>query len=391
MNKAMTKYELNLCWKALAAFLLMIAAMCLSILTSCSEEDGMFERGNTETLPTVICTDKILRADTEYLLGSPVFVTNGATLTIEPGTLLKALPASGKGKAALVITKGCKIIAEGSEDMPVVMTSMLKEPGNWGGLIILGKAPLSYRGESMHCGDIPVDISYGGTDGDDNSGILRYVRVEYAGAEGGAFTFNATGKGTVIDHCQSFHSGNDGFTFNGGTVNARYLISTKAEGNGLCFQEGYDGRLQYIKVAASTLRSQWSVISCNGAERDNDRLPYTNPVIANLSTGGKTRAHELRCPVAVTCYSCLTLINSDANDMATPDGIHVQFIGGQAEKVPGTEYLLINATERESKLTADKFTLDPFFEQTSYIGAVPPGTAKEKDWTMSIWIRNTKK
>lgn len=386
----MTKEETILCRKALAAFLLLVAAMCLSILTSCSEEDGMLERGNTETLPVVICTDKILRADTEYLLGSPVFVTNGATLTMEPGTLLKALPASGKGKAALVITKGCKIIAEGSEELPVVMTSMPEEPGSWSGLIILGKASLSYRGESMYRGDIPVDISYGGTDGEDNSGILRYVRVEYAGAEGGAFTFNATGRGTVIDHCQSFRSGHDGFTFNGGTVNARYLISTKAEGNGLCFQEGYEGRLQYVKVASS-LRSQWSVISRNRAERENDGLPYTNPVIANLSTGGKARVHELRCPVAVTCHSCLTLINSDADETSIPGDMPVQLVGGQAEKVPGTEYLLINATGWASCLTADKFTLDPFFERTGYTGAVPAGTAKEKDWTMSTWIRNTKK
>ena len=103
----------------------------------------MFERESVETLPAVISADKTLYADTEYLLGKPVFVTNGATLTIQPGALLKALPAVGYGKAALVITKGCRIMAEGTEENPIVMTASVKQAGSWDGLTLLGKAPVS--------------------------------------------------------------------------------------------------------------------------------------------------------------------------------------------------------------------------------------------------------
>lgn len=102
----MTREEIIFCRKALVAFLFMVAAMCLSMLTSCSNEDEMFDRETTEVLPSVFSEDRTLYTDTEYLISKPVFVTNGATLTIQRGALLKALPASGQGKAAIVITKG---------------------------------------------------------------------------------------------------------------------------------------------------------------------------------------------------------------------------------------------------------------------------------------------
>lgn len=135
----MTREEIILCRKALVAFLFMVAAMCLSMLTSCSNEDEMFDRETTEVLPSVISEDRTLYTDTEYLISKPVFVTNGATLTIQRGALLKALPASGQGKATIVITKGCKIVANGTEDAPIVMTALIKEPGSWDGVIVLGR------------------------------------------------------------------------------------------------------------------------------------------------------------------------------------------------------------------------------------------------------------
>lgn len=101
----MTREEIIFCRKALVAFLFMVAAMCLSMLTSCSNEDEMFDR-ETEVLPSVFSEDRTLYTDTEYLISKPVFVTNGATLTIQRGALLKALPASGQGKAANCHYKG---------------------------------------------------------------------------------------------------------------------------------------------------------------------------------------------------------------------------------------------------------------------------------------------
>lgn len=190
----MTREEIILCRKALVAFLFMVAAMCLSMLTSCSNEDEMFDRETTEVLPSVISEDRTLYTDTEYLISKPVFVTNGATLTIQRGALLKALPASGQGKATIVITKGCKIVANGTEDAPIVMTALIKEPGSWDGVIVLGKAPVSYECETLYCGTVATDISYGGSEENDDSGSLQFVRVEYAGAAGGAVTFDGVSR-----------------------------------------------------------------------------------------------------------------------------------------------------------------------------------------------------
>lgn len=106
----MTREEIILCRKALVAFLFMVAAMCLSMLTSCSNEDEMFDRETTEVLPSVISEDRTLYTDTEYLISKPVFVTNGATLTIQRGALLKALPHRVKGKRRLSLQRGVRLL-----------------------------------------------------------------------------------------------------------------------------------------------------------------------------------------------------------------------------------------------------------------------------------------
>ena len=382
----MTKEEITLCWKAFAAFLLMIAAICLSVLTSCSNEDELFERETTEALPSVISEDKTLYANVEYLLSKPVFVINGATLTIQQGALLKALPALGQGKTALVITRGCRIVANGTENAPIIMTALVKEPGSWDGVIVLGKAPVSYEGETLYGGGTGVDISYGGSEEEDDSGSLRFVRVEYAGASGGAVTCDGVGGGTTIDHCQSYYSGSDGFMFNGGTVNARYLISTGASRNGLCFNEGYTGKLQYVMATAPTPKSVWSVVSCNGNDENEEVSFYTHPVIANLSTAHTNKPHGQRYPIAVSARSRLTLINSATREAVADDDIPLQLIGGQPEALPGVDYILINATGEISTLTPDKFVLDAFFERTDYEGAVAPNMEK-RDWTQAGWVK----
>ena len=357
----MTREEIIFCRKALVAFLFMVAAMCLSMLTSCSNEDEMFDRETTEVLPSVFSEDRTLYTDTEYLISKPVFVTNGATLTIQRGALLKALPASGQGKAAIVITKGCKIVANGTEDAPIVMTALIKEPGSWDGVIVLGKASVSYEYETLYCGTVATDISYGGSEGNDDSGSLQFVRVEY------------------------------GFMFNGGTVNARYLISTGASQNGLCFNEGYTGKLQYVMATAPIRKSVWSVVSCNGTGKLEVPSFYTHPVIANLSTAHDNKSHGRRYPIAVSAYSRLTLVNSSTREAVADDDIPVQLIGGQPGALPGIDYILINATREVSSLTPDRFVLDTFFERTDYEGAVAPDVMKDRDWTKAGWVRQGKK
>lgn len=126
MDKGLfTKEEVRLIWKAVVAFLFMLAAVGLSILTSCSHEDRM------------------LYADRKHLIEKPVFVTNGAMLMIQSDALLEALPVSGCGKAALVISKGRRIIANGTEDSHIILTASEKKPGLWNGVILMDGAPVA--------------------------------------------------------------------------------------------------------------------------------------------------------------------------------------------------------------------------------------------------------
>lgn len=373
--------------KRILIHLFIAATICSYLLTSCSEEDMMFERETTEALPAIISTDKMLYADTEYLISKPVFVTNGATLSIQPGTLIKAVPASGYGRAALVITRGCRLMANGTADAPIIMSALLKEEGSWDGVIMLGNAPVSYTGEDLHNSIDGADISYGGNYTEDDSGSLNYVRIEYAGAAGGAFSFDGVGRGTTVEHCQSYRSAIDGFTFNGGTVNAKYLISTTSGENGFCFNEGYVGNLQFIKATAPTPRSAWSILACNGTADTGTLKPYTHPVIANLSTDHSEKIHGVNYPIAVSSHSCITLINSGTRNAVVEDGIPYQVIGGEPNALPELEYVLINATKEKSTISPDKFILNPFFVPTNYDGAVAPDIEKDEDWTTEKWVK----
>ena len=174
--------------------------------------------------------------DTVYLLSGFVYVEDGATLNIEPGTIIRGEKDT---KGSLIITRGSKINALGTVDQPIVFTSNEPEGarnyGDWGGLIILGDAPINVPGgiAVIEGGvDTPEgDGTYGGANAADNSGSLIYVRIEYpgipfvAGNEINGLTCGGVGSGTVIDHVMVSRSGDDAFEFFGGTVNAKYLIA----------------------------------------------------------------------------------------------------------------------------------------------------------------------
>ena len=158
-----------------------------------------------------------------------MYVEDGATLTIEPGTIIKGEKSS---KGSLIVKRGGKIIANGTVDKPIVFTSNQakgsRAAGDWGGLVLLGKAPVNktpavIEGENL--------TQFGGTDAADNSGSLKYVRIEFAGIafetdkEINGLTFGGVGSGTTIDYVQVSHSGDDSYEWFGGTVNAKHLIA----------------------------------------------------------------------------------------------------------------------------------------------------------------------
>ena len=192
-----------------------------------------------------ISTNTTLYKKNTYLLQGNVYVTKNAILTIEPGTVIKG---DSDSVGTLVITKGATIIAEGKETDPIIFTSNKSErkSGDWGGVIILGDAPINKFGGS---GSLPYDIDqsktiYGGTNSQSNSGVLRYVRIEFAGKRVKGFKeFNAlslagVGSKTVLDNIMCSFSGDDSFEFFGGEVNMSKAVSYKANDDDFDFTQG---------------------------------------------------------------------------------------------------------------------------------------------------------
>lgn len=240
-----------------------------------------------------IKTDMTLKYPNTYNLKGFVYVTNGATLTIEPGVVIKGEKES---KATLIIERGGKIIAQGTAQRPIVMTSAAaagkRKPGDWGGLILLGKAPNNAGEMTIEGG---VRSKHGGTEIADNSGVLSYVRVEFAGVEYSVdneingITFGSVGSGTKIDHIQVSHSGDDSYEWFGGTVNATHLVSTCSWDDDYDTDNGFNGKIQFAVVLRDPKTADKS--SSNGFESDNNKdgstiAHRTRPVFANVSLFG---------------------------------------------------------------------------------------------------------
>lgn len=219
-----------------------------------------------------------LTNDRTWLLRGYVYVVNGATLTIEPGTIIFGEKVS---KGTLIVERGGKLIADGKPERPIVFTSQLppgqRSPGDWGGIAICGRAPMN-RGEVQLEGG-PRSM-YGGNVPDDNSGIIRYVRIEYPGIalspnnEINALTLGAVGTGTQIDHVQVSYSGDDGFEWYGGGVNAKYLVALASVDDSWDADFGYHGKVQF---GVSLVSPNFSDVSgTNGIESDNNGVPNTD-------------------------------------------------------------------------------------------------------------------
>lgn len=222
-----------------------------------------------------ISADTLWTANNRYQLQGKVYVVNGATLTIQPGTIIQGRVSSGNDAAALVITRNAKINASGTADKPIVFTSELdqlngnltaRDVGLWGGVVILGNATLNSRADSAV---IPAPITdqiegivlaggdtalgtYGGTNDDDNSGTFRYVSIRHGGAivgtanELNGLSMGGVGRGTTIEYVEVFANRDDGFEWFGGTVNARNLVAAFCGDDSFDYDQGYRGNLQFL-------------------------------------------------------------------------------------------------------------------------------------------------
>lgn len=229
------------------------------------------------------------------LTGGFIYVTNNAVLTIQPGTLIK-----GSG-STLVVTRGARIEAVGTQSQPIVFTSNQpagsRAAGDWGGVYLLGNAPINDpAGTRLGEGGIdPVLGLYGGTDPNDNSGTLKYVRIEFAGIaylpnnETNGLTCGGVGAGTTIDYVQVSHGGDDAFEWFGGTVNCKHLIANRTLDDMFDTDYGYTGKIQFAVGMSDSLVADIS--GSNGFESDNDATgttngPLTKAIITNVSLFG---------------------------------------------------------------------------------------------------------
>lgn len=253
----------------------------------------------TETLEGTISANKTLDASKVYLLKGFVYVMDGVTLTIPAGTIIRGDQGS---KASLVVTRGGKLMAEGTASKPIIFTSNKavgsRAPGDWGGLLILGKAKNNIPGgEGLIEGGFTEPLGkHGGTNDDDNSGVLKYVRVEFPGIaftsqnEINGITLGSVGRGTTLDYLQVSYSGDDSYEWFGGTVNAKHLVSIANIDDVFDFDNGYSGKLQYLVAQRDPALADQAGQS-NGIESDNSEKafttePRTRPVISNLTLIG---------------------------------------------------------------------------------------------------------
>ncbi|NUP06797.1 MAG: T9SS C-terminal target domain-containing protein [Polyangiaceae bacterium] len=236
-----------------------------------------------------------LTKDTKWTLKGVVSVPDGATLTIEAGTTIVGDKAT---LGTLVVQRGGKIDAQGTKDAPIVFTSALpageREEGDWGGVVLLGRAPINEAGGEAEVEGFQDPQLFGGDDANDSSGTLKYVRIEFGGieiADGNeinGLTLGGVGKGTTIDFVQVKNTLDDCFEFFGGTVNASHLVCFRNGDDGFDFDSGYVGSLQFLFLAQDPSIAD----DANGLECDNDAddptvTPVTNPKISNITLCGQ--------------------------------------------------------------------------------------------------------
>ena len=290
-------------WKSYS--LALIAGM--SVLTACSSDDNNDNGGNGNngngneiengtTLKGTITSDVTLTAGSTYKLSGEYIVEDGATLNIEAG--VKIISIYDDIVDYILVKQGGKINAVGTSSAPIVMTSEKEEPGAWGGIHICGKAHTNAEGGkgSSEIGG----ATYGGNDDADNSGTLKYVRVEYSGYafdsehEANGITFYGVGNGTTVEYCQAYKGSDDGFEFFGGSVNVSNLVSVSCSDDSFDWTEGWNGKAQFLvayQEAEETLGYDCDcLIEADNNENNYAATPVAHPVLKNLILVGNNSA-----------------------------------------------------------------------------------------------------
>ena len=305
-------------WKF--ATMTLVAAGMAIFATSCSDDtpNGENNGGNgndteeTYVLDQDITEDMTLESGKSYTLNGGIHVKPGVTLTIQPGVTITA--KYDDTVDYILVEQGAKIDAEGTASHPIVMTSEKKEPGAWGGLHICGYAHTNNGTGSSEIGN----ATYGGNDDSDNSGVLKYIRLEYTGYafdeehEANGVSFYGVGNGTTVEHLQAYMGSDDGFEFFGGSVNVKYLVATDCSDDSFDWTEGWDGKGQYL-VAYQAKESELGyacdcLMECDNNGTNYAASPVAHPVLSNITlvgNGSDSQGIRLRAGTEVELYNAI--------------------------------------------------------------------------------------
>lgn len=261
-------------------YYIFITILALSFATSCDGSDPAIidddedQTGTTITKTGLLTANETWTKDNIYVLSGKVVVNDGVTLTIEEGTIIKGAEGQGSLASALIVDQGGRLLAEGTADEPIIFTSVLDNIqvgekkgtnlttaniGLWGGLIVLGKAPISVSGdvETAQIEGIPATDSfgqYGGTVANDDSGILKYISIRHGGITIGSdneingLTLGGVGSGTVIDHIEVVANQDDAIEWFGGTVNVTNVLTYAQGDDGLDADQAWAGTVSNALV-----------------------------------------------------------------------------------------------------------------------------------------------
>ena len=357
-----------------------ILTLASGLITSCSSSDNptpsttpssTFTANASNFQGTINDGEVTLDATKTYKLTGKLQVNSGATLNIPAGTVIEG---TGGTASYIAIAQGGKLNVNGTATKPVVMTSGLttKFAGDWGGLVICGKAPINrVTGGAGTAQSEVADLSYGGTASADNSGSIKYLRIEYAGAafnsekEFNGLSLFGVGSGTTIDYVEFFHGADDGVEFFGGTVNTSNLVSIGNEDDQFDWTEGWSGTNTnwYGKLDFGK--------GNRGVEADNFELGYANTPIANPSITNLTLVGPGSAPTAGTW------LENDAMKLRRgTKGVFTNlFLSGWAVgfNVENTETIAFIPTEL--KAVNVNYTTDVALKTKGKLNAVAPATS----------------
>ena len=338
-----------------------------------------------------ITTNTTWTSNNTYLLTGAVYVDSGVTLTILPGTIIRGNDLIAN--SSLIIKKGGRLIAQGTATNPIVFTSNKpigsRGVGDWGGIILLGRATMNQGVGFIEGLAAIADHQYGGSDDNDNSGILSYVRIEYGGyvfaqnKEINGLTMGAVGRGTQINHIQCSFINDDAFEWYGGAVNCKYLVSYRNVDDDFDSDFGYHGFVQYglsvrdPQLGDPSFSLPSGASTSEGFESDNDATgsnlqPFTNATFANFTMIGPFRGNNnstvhpaFRRGARIRRNSQIKIINSIISDWAT--GIMIDGPACEANITNGYLYIRNNIITNH-KTKAGEVTSTSSWPILSYLG-----------------------